>query len=55
MTHKKLYKNRYFLLVIQLFQVAIRDDVKMRHLIMKEPKHDSHGWPIEHTGDLNVY
>lgn len=36
---EKLHKNRYFLLVTQISQTAMREGIEMRHLIMKEQKY----------------
>lgn len=49
-TIEKLHKNRYFLLVIQISQIAIREDVEMRHLIMKDQK-----YKIIRAGQLSTY
>lgn len=42
MCYTNIYKlqENIFLLVFQIFQIVIRDDTEMRHLIMKEPKYD---------------
>lgn len=53
---KKLYKNRYFLLVMQLCQIAMRDDVERRHFVMKKTNvQGSQGCPTEYRGCSNAY